>query len=167
MERDQLMKYSMYIAQEFFALWGKYEVTNAAGQMMYRVQGHPAFLRSQSVYNSQGTEVGNIKQQFSILPKFDIAINGRTAGTISSQFRFFHPALDMNYFHWSVEGNFFGWNYDVYDRAHHRIAEIRTELWHLTDHYAIHYEYEKDALPLLLLALAIDCIQDANRSASS
>lgn len=161
------MNYSMYIAQEFFSLWGKYSVTNENNQVIYQVQGHPALLRSQSIYNARGTEVGQIKQQFSLLPAFDIRIDGRTAGTIRSQFRFFHPALDMDYFHWSVEGNFFGWNYNVYDRAHNLIAEIRTELWHLTDHYAIHYQYEKDQLPLLLLVLAIDCIHDAQQSASS
>ena len=41
------------------------------------------------------------------------------------------------------------------------LAKIQPEHWHLSDHYAIHYEQKQDELPLLLLALAIDCIKDA------
>lgn len=162
------MNNSLYIAQKLFSLWGEYSVVNEKDEQVYTVKGVPSLLRKQFVYDLHGMQIGSIQQRFTfLLPEFAISEYGREVGTISGKLSFLRTRLDMNYFHWSVEGDLMGWNYDVYDRAHHLIASIRKEIWHLSDHFAIHYEYERDALFLLLLVLAIDCICDQSKSASS
>lgn len=162
------MNYSMYIAQELFSLWGKYDVTNEQGNLLYHVKGEASFFRRQNVYNASGQHVGLIEQKFSwLIHKFEIFEYGESKGTIESSFRLIGTDLNMNYFGWSVKGNWTGWNYDVYDSQNNLIASIRRELWHLSDHYAIHYSRKEDALSLLLLALAIDCITDDRSAAAS
>lgn len=60
-----------------------------------------------------------------------------------------------------------GWNYDVCDRQGRCMSRIRKELWHLSDHCAIHYGHQAQTLPLLWPGLAIDCIHDAQTAFSS
>lgn len=161
------MNHSLYIAQKLFSLWGKYTVENEAGQVVFTVQGEPSLTRRQIVYNEAGQKVGELhKVLLTFLSRFEIDIDGRPVGTIQQKFGF-RPRLELEYFGWQVQGDIWGWNYDVYDRQGRCIAQIRKELWHLSDHYAIHYDDQTEALPLLLLALAIDCIHDAQAAASS
>ncbi|WP_304684033.1 LURP-one-related/scramblase family protein [Ileibacterium valens] len=157
---------TLYIAQKIFSLWGEYDVTNEQGQMVYHVKGVPSFLRKQLIFDASGAQVGEIKQQFSFLPEFNIYIHGRQVGTIKSRLSLFKTNLDLNYYHWNVVGNFFAWNYQVFSQSNREIATIGVELWHMSDHYYIRFDQEQDALPLLLLALAIDCIRDASQHSS-
>ncbi|WP_276813194.1 LURP-one-related/scramblase family protein [Faecalibaculum rodentium] len=161
------MNHSLYISQKFFSLWGKYTVENEAGQTVYTVQGEPSLTRRQKVYDDAGSQVGELhKVLFSWLARFEIDMDGRSVGTIQQKFGF-RPKLELDYFGWRVQGDIWGWNYDVCNAQGQVIAQIRKEIWHLTDHYAIHFNDLKDGLPLLLLALAIDCIHDAQAAASS
>ncbi len=160
------MTHSLYIKQKLFSLWGRYTVENAAGQVVYTVQGEPSLTRRQKIFDDSGHQVGELhKALLSWLDRFEISIHGRPAGTIQQKFGF-RPKLELDYFGWQVRGDIWGWNYDVQDSRGAVIARIRKELWHLTDHYAIHYDDLQCGLPLLLLALAIDCICDANAAAA-
>lgn len=162
------MNHTLYIAQKLFSLWGKYDVVDENNQPAYSVEGVPAFMRKQLVYDKYGKEVGTIKQRFTmLLPEFTITENGREVGAISGKFSVFRNKLDVQYRQWNVEGDFWGWNYDVVDARGNLVACIRQELWHLSDHYAIHYANPEDGLSLLMLALAIDCIHDASAANSA
>ena len=158
---------SLYISQKLFSLWGKYEVQNQNGQLAMMVKGEPSLTRRQIVYDPDGKQIGSIHQVFlSFFPKFEIEIGGKSAGTISTR-PGFRLKLNLEYFGWSLRGDLIGWNYDVFDQNGNPIAQIRRELWHLTDHYAIHFSKPDHALPLLLLALAVDCITDAMRNTAN
>lgn len=155
------MNHAIYIAQKIFSLWGKYDVVNQNNELIYTVQGQPALLRRQLIYDRAGREIGSIRQKLSfLLPQFAISEYRKEVGTISGKFSLMKIRLEMQYFGWHVEGDFLGWNYDVFDTSGSRIASIRKELWHLSDHFAIHYENSENALSLLLLVLAIDCVMD-------
>ncbi|WP_286073525.1 LURP-one-related/scramblase family protein [Faecalibaculum rodentium] len=161
------MNHTLYISQKFFSLWGEYSVENNAGQTVFTVRGEPSITRRQKVFDDSGRQVGELhKVLLSWLARFEIDIDGQPAGTIQQKFGFL-PKLELDYFGWTVQGNVWGWNYDVRDARGQVIAQIRKEIWHLTDHYAIHYDDPRNGLPLLLLALAIDCISDAGAAANA
>ncbi|MBF0580456.1 hypothetical protein IM774_11900 [Erysipelotrichaceae bacterium RD49] len=160
------MNHTLYIEQQFFSLWGRYTVQNEAGQIVYTVQGEPSLTRRQIVYNAGGYPVGQLHRAIlTFLARFEIDIDGKSVGTIQQKFGF-RTKLELDYFGWNVQGDFLGWNYDVFDQNGQQIARIRKELWHLTDHYAIHYNDPQNALALLLLALSIDCICDQAAAAA-
>lgn len=159
------MNHALYIAQKIFSLWGKYDVVNQNNELVYTVQGQLAFLRRQLIYDRAGREIGSIRQKLSfLLPQFAISEYGKEVGTISGKFSLMKIRLEMQYFGWQVEGDFLGWNYDVFDASGSQIASIRKELWHLSDYFAIHYDNPDNALSLLLLVLAIDCVMDVANS---
>ncbi|EOS59823.1 hypothetical protein C815_01985 [Firmicutes bacterium M10-2] len=154
--------HSLYIAQKFFSLWGTYEVFNENGAVEYRIKGSPSLTRTLTVYDAQDHELGKIHQVFmSFLACFEILRNDEKIGTIQRKFSFFHPKLIMNYMGWQASGNIWGWNYKIYDDSGREVGTINTKIWHLTDQFSIEYERKEDALPLLMLVLAIDAIQDA------
>lgn len=93
------------------------------------------------------------------LPRFELKLYDKPVGTIQQKLSL-KTKLDLDYYGWSVQGDMLGWNYEIYDQTNTLLAKIQPEHWHLSDHYALHYEQKQDELPLLLLALAIDCIKD-------
>lgn len=154
--------YSLYIAQKFFSLWGTYDVFGEDGAIQYRIKGSPSLTRTLTVYDAEDHELGKIHQVFmSLLPCFEILRNDEKIGTIQKKLTFFHPKLIMNYMGWQADGNIWGWDYKVYDDGGRTVGTINTKIWHLTDQFSIEYERQEDGLPLLMLVLAIDAIQDA------
>ena len=61
---------------------------------------------------------------------------------------------------WSVEGNIFEWDYTIKKCANEIIATVTKELFKFTDTYTINVIDEKDAIPALMLVLAIDAEKD-------
>jgi len=153
---------SLYIAQKLFSLWGTYDVAREDGTIAYTIKGSPSLTRKLTIYDGNGQPVGLVHQAFlSLLPCFEIIRNGEKLGTIQQKLTLLRPKLVMNYMGWQADGNVWGWDYEVRDDAGGLVGTIQTELWHLSDHFSIHYEREEDALPLLMLVLAIDALQDS------
>lgn len=106
-----------------------------------------------------------IKQRFfTLMPTFDIEINGQPFGSIEKKFTFFKPKYNLDYNGWHCDGDFAGWNYNVYE-ACSVVAKISKEIFSWGDTYVINYKNPKDELPVLMLAIAIDaanCSQNNN-----
>ena len=155
------MKHTLYIAQKPFKLFGQYTIQNEEGTTLYTVQGKAGIARNQTIYDQNEQSVGQIIQKIRFgLPRFELKLHDKPVGTIQQKLSL-KTKLDLDYYGWSVQGDLLGWNYEIYDQTNTLLAKIQPEHWHLSDHYALHYEHQQDELPLLLLALAIDCIKDA------
>lgn len=156
--------HSLYIEQKMFSLWGTYDVYDEEGRIAYKVKGSPSLTRTLTVFDAEDNEAGTIHQVLmSLLPTFEIMRHKEKIGTLQKKLSFLHPKLIMHYLDWHAEGNIWGWDYTVYDGAGQTIGTIQTKIWHLTDQFSIEYVKECDALPLLMLVLAIDAIQDAGQ----
>ena len=133
------------------------------GTIAYTIKGSPSLTRKLTIYDGNGQPVGLVHQAFlSLLPCFEIIRNGEKLGTIQQKLTF--ASAQARYelqWGWQADGNVWGWDYEVRDDAGGLVGTIQTELWHLSDHFSIHYEREEDALPLLMLVLAIDALQDS------
>ncbi len=158
------MQHALYIAQHIWSFWGKYEVKNEYDQVLFYVQGQKSLLRKQIVYNAQNQEIGRFEQTWSIPNKFLIFEPGKPEEKIEQKWRFIHPELFMTNNGWRIVGKKLGWNFEVLDSKGNLIATIDKELWHMSDHFAVHYNHWQDALPLLFIVLAIDCILDGKNN---
>ena len=98
----------------------------------------------------------------SLLPVFEIEVNGQTLGRIEKRFTLFRPKYDVEFNGWHVEGDFMGWNYDIYE-ACSPVVHITKELLHWGDTYVLDFANLADELMGLLLVITIDaanCIQN-------
>lgn len=158
---------TLYVAQKF-SLLPSYDVVNQYDQMVFRIKAELSLTRHLFVYDAAGREVAEIKKVLlTLLPRFEVYEYGQFKGDIQKKLTLMSRRLDVNYMGWQVEGTFPFWNYSVYDASGRQIARIDKELFHMTDHYAIHYDNPSDALSLLCLVLAIDCIVDDARNQNS
>ena len=148
----------LYIKQRIFSWTDSYDVYDETGEARYEVRAELfAFGHQIHVYDKRtGREVGSIHEKlFTLLPQFEIVINGQVQGTIRKEFTFFLPRYQVDYRGWDVEGDFMGWDYTVTD-GRTRVMTISKELLRWSDTYVLEYSDPANEIPGLLLVLAID-----------
>ena len=143
--------------QKLFSWFDSYDIYDESGNTVYTVKGQLAWGHCFRVYNKSGREVGMVKEKvLTFLPKFDIYIDGECIGQIKKQFSLFRPKFSLEYMGWQVDGSFFEWDYSVLDIMGLPVARVSKGLFNWTDTYSIDVVYEDNALPVLMLVLAID-----------
>lgn len=146
------------IKQRVFSWTDSYDVYDENGIARYFVKAEFFSLGHKiHVYEKQsGREVGSIHQRLlTLLPAFDIVIDGREQGSVKKEFSLFTPKYHVDYRGWDVEGNFMGWDYSVYS-GDMEIMTISKELFAWGDTYVMNYANPAYELPGLLLVIAID-----------
>lgn len=146
------------IKQRVFSWTDTYDVYDALGAPRYFVKAEFFTLGHQiHVFDKlTNQEVGSIHQRFfTLLPTFDIIVDGRPQGTIRKRFTLFSQDYDVDYHGWQVYGNFLGWDYQV-KQGGLTVMEVSKELFHWGDTYTLEYTNPAHELPGLLLVLAID-----------
>lgn len=97
-----------------------------------------------------------VKQRFpTLLPAFDIEVNGQECGSIQRMFSFLKPRYEIDYNGWRCEGDFLNWDYDVYE-ACSVAAHISKIPFHWGDTYELNVMDPKDEIMALMLVIAID-----------
>lgn len=148
----------LLIRQRVFSWTDSYDVYDEWGRPIYEVRAEWLALGHQIHVYDKATcrEVGSIHQRLlTFLPRFDIVIGGQTLGTIRQEFSLFRPRYQVDYQGWSVEGDFLGWDYRV-TRGATTVMTIAKELLRWSDTYTLTCADPADALPGLLLVIAID-----------
>ena len=159
----------LLIKQRIFSWGDSYDVYDENEEARYFVKGKVFSLGHQiHVFDKKtGEEVGAIKQRvLTLLPKFDIVINGKVVGTISREFTILRPKYHVDFRGWEVDGDFLGWNYIARNGAY-EVLRVSKQLFAWSDTYAIQYTNPADEIPALLLVLAIDAVNcDKNTAVS-
>lgn len=147
----------LLIKQRVFSWTDSYDVYDENENRKYFVKAEFLSLGHQlHVYDAAGNEVGAVKQRLlTLLPAFDIEVNGVERGSIQKKFSFLQPKYEVDFNGWRAEGDFFGWDYDVYAGCSSAI-HISKELFHWGDTYVIDFANPEDELMGLLLVIAID-----------
>lgn len=150
----------LYIRQRIFSWTDSYDVYDETGEAKYEVKAEFFALGHQiHVYDKHtGREVGSIHQKLlTLLPQFEIVIDGRVCGTIRKEFTLFKPRYQIDYRGWDVEGDFLGWDYRV-TAGNTQIMSISKELFRWSDTYVLRYQNPANEMPGLLLVIAIDAV---------
>ncbi len=154
----------LYIKQRVFSWSDTYDVYDESGTPRYYVRAEVfSFGHQIHVFEkASGREVGAVHQElFTLLPKFEIVMDGCRKGTVRREFTFFKPRYRVDFLDWVVEGDLFGWEYTV-NRGDDQVMTVSKELFTWGDAYVLHCWDEKDALAGLLLAVAIDAANCGN-----
>ena len=143
--------------QRFFSWFDSYDIYDEAGNVVYTVKGQISWGHLLRIYDSNGNELGYIKEKvFTWQPKFEMYLGDTYIGNIKKEFTFFTPKYDIDYNGWHVEGDWVEWNYTIVNDFNQCVANVSKEIWNWTDTYAIDVKDPKDAIYALMLVLAID-----------
>lgn len=152
------------IRQRLFAWTDSYDVFTADGAAKYEVRADFfAISHRIRVYEkATGREIGHIQQRFfSLLPSFEIVINGEVRGSIRRKFTLLGQNYEVDYRGWDVEGDFLGWDYRVL-QGDRQVMTISKELLNWSDTYVLRFAVPADEVPGLMLVLAIDAANCAH-----
>lgn len=148
----------LLIKQRVFSWTDSYDVYDAAGIPRYYVKAEFfSFGHQIHIYDKQtGKELGSVHQKlFTLLPTFELVMNGRTVGVIRKRFTLFRQNYEVDYRGWDVEGDFMGWDYRVMQGSL-EIMSISKQFFTWGDTYSLEYQNPANELPGLLLVIAID-----------
>ena len=147
----------LLIRQRVFSWTDSFDIYDENGNAKYFVKAEFLALGHQlHVYDSNDREIGMIRQRLmTLLPVFEIDINGVNVGRVEKRFSLFRPKYDVDFKDWRVEGDFLGWNYDVYSGCC-SVVHISKELLHWGDTYVIDIQNPADELAAMMLVIAID-----------
>ena len=146
------------IRQRVFSWTDSYDVYDENGIARYFVRAEFLSLGHQiHVYEKRtGREVGSIHQRLlSLLPTFDIVVDGRRRGSVSKRLSLFTPRYTVDFRGWDVEGDLLGWDYSVY-QGNLEVMNISKAWLSWGDTYTLEYANPAHEMPGLLLVLAID-----------
>ncbi len=151
--------------QRLLSWFDSYDIFDEAGNVVYAVKGELSWGHLLRIYNAAGNEVGYIKEVvLTILPRFEIYLNGSYTGCIKKELSFFVPKFNIDYKGWHVDGNWFEKDYIIKNHAGNNVAVVSQQLWKLTDTYMIDVFDSQDALSALMLVLAIDLEKCSRRN---
>lgn len=149
--------------QKALTFLGKYKVFDENGNEVYDVKGKFTIPKKFVVYDTSGKEVGAVKGKLiDIFPTFRIFKDGKCVGNIKKGIKIFGDKFKINFNNWKVDGDIFGWNYTVEDENNNIIATLSKHVINLFDVYTLDIVDPKDALDIMLLAIAID-MEKANQ----
>lgn len=143
--------------QRFFSWFDSYDIYDESGQTLYVVKGQLSWGHCLKIYDAQGRNLGMVQERvLTFLPKFEMYMGNRYMGCISKEFSFFTPRYNIDCMGWHVEGNFLEWDYRILNSSGQCAATVSKEIFNWTDTYSIEVADPGDALPALMLVLAID-----------
>lgn len=147
----------MLFKQRFFSWFDSYDIYDERGNTLYVVKGQLSWGHCLKIFDAYGTEVGTVKERIlTLLPKFELYMGGRYAGSISKELTLFRPRYHIDFNGWQIEGNFLEWDYRILSASGMEVAAISKELFNWTDTYSIEVYNPADALAALMFVLAID-----------
>lgn len=148
----------LLIKQRVFSWTDTYDVYDSEMNAKYFVRGDFFSLGHRiRIYDKfTGEELGCVQQRLlTLMPTFDIEIDGQTVGTIRKKFTFFTQDYQVDYRGWDVEGDFLGWDYRVTE-GNREVMAISKEWLTWGDTYTLRCDNSANELPGLLLVIAID-----------
>ena len=151
--------------QRVFSWLDSYDVYDEQGDTVFVVEGQIGWGHRLRISDVSGDHVGTVKEVIlSFLPKFEIYAGERLLGSIRKEFKFFKPkfTLDMN--GWSIDGDWFEWDYTIRDASGRAVATISKQLLNWTDTYVIDVQDPADAVPALMVVIAIDAEKCSRKS---
>ncbi len=142
--------------QRFFSWFDSYDIYDEEGSTVFTVEGRLSWGHCLHIMDACGNHIGTLQEKiFTFLPQFEIYIKDNYIGCIKKEFTFFKPLFNIDFNGWRVDGKWMEWDYTIWD-GQRQVAAIYKELFHWTDMYILDIADSRDALGVLLVALAID-----------
>ena len=152
--------------QRFFSWFDSYDIYDENGSTVYVVKGQLSWGHCLKIFTPTGEELGMVKERvLTFLPCFELYRDGMPIGTIKKEFMLFGNRYNIDCNGWHMEGDWLGWDYSILDSSGQTAATISKQLLNWTDTYVIDVAASRDALPALMVVLAIDAEKCSHQAA--
>ena len=157
----------LYIKEKVFSWGDKFTVKDEYGNDKYLVQGEVfSWGKKLRVYDSVGREVAFIKQEvWSFLPRYYVFCGEEQIAEIKKEFSFLFPRYSIQGLGWEIEGKLMAHDYEIIKNGQ-LIVSISKEWMTWGDSYELDIANPGDEIVALAVVLTIDCVMEANSSAS-
>jgi uncharacterized protein YxjI len=146
----------LFIKQSVLSWSDKFTVKDESGEDRWIVQGDAlSFAHLLRVYDLSGKERATIKEKWSFFRKHVVQA-GFESFEIIKEFSMFSQRYDIIGIGWSVAGDFLAHDYTI-EGEDQVIAHMTKEWLTWGDSYRLDIISQRDELPALCIALAIDC----------
>lgn len=143
--------------QRLFSWFDSYDIYDENGEVVYTVEGQISWGHCLKIFDAFGREIGMVKERvLSLLPKFEMYLDGAYIGCISKEFTFLRPKYNIDCNGWHIEGDFFEWDYRILGTYGQNIATVDKQIFNFTDTYVIDVYEPQNVICALMLVLAID-----------
>lgn len=101
----------------------------------------------------------DVKQKLALLPKYEVIENSEVVATLNKKLTFMKDKMTINckYGELIVNGNLVDRKYEIY-KGDNEIADIKKDLFKLTDGYTIDINFEDEAFILTLIVIIDDIL---------
>ncbi|MDR1641507.1 MAG: LURP-one-related family protein [Clostridiales bacterium] len=147
----------LFIKQSALSWSDKFAIKDESGEDRWIAQGDVlSFAHFLRVYDLSGKERATIKEKWtSFFPKHVVQA-GFESFEIVKEFSMFSQRYDISGIGWSVAGDFLAHDYTIEGEGQ-VIAHMTKECLSWGDSYRLDIISQRDELPALCVALAIDC----------
>jgi uncharacterized protein YxjI len=147
----------LLLKKKLFFLTDTYDICDEYGDVKYQIRAEFLSPGCQlHIYDAHRKEIGSIRQKtMSLLPVFEIEMNGLPRGQIEKKLSFWKSKYEMAGNGWRAEGNRNGKHYEVYSGCN-SAAQISREYDHRDEVYVTDIKNPKDELAGLWFLLSID-----------
>lgn len=158
----------LYMKQKVFSLREKFTIIDEAGHDKYFVEG--SFLKlpkSFTISNNLHEKIGEIvKTTFSLLPKFTVEVNDQEILMIKKELSLFKARYTIEGQNIEVQGNWWDMNFQVLQNGE-LVGAVSKQWISWGDSYEIQVVEESLEEVILSIVVAIDCVKQDQRAASS
>lgn len=147
----------MIFKQRFFTWFDSYDIYDETGAVLFTVEGQLSWGHKLHILDAAGNHLATVQEQlFRFLPQFSLYLHDQPVGSITKELSLFTPHFSIDFNGWQVEGDWLEWDYSILDHQGNLAAKISKQVMNWTDTYVIDVPDPTNALPALMVVLAID-----------
>lgn len=151
------MKY--YMKSKLFKLKEDFWIKNDKEEDAFFVDNKLISVGLQFKMMKDDKTLYDVKQKLALLPKYEVIENSEVVATLNKKLTFIKDKMTINckYGELIVNGNLFDRKYKIY-KGNNEIADIKKDLFKLTDGYTIDINFEDEAFILTLIVIIDDIL---------
>ena len=151
----------LYMKQKSLSFRARFTIKDELERDLYTVSVEPvAFGRKLLIYDMSGIEVGSIQQKtFSIRPRYFLFENGKQTAELMKDFSILRPQYRLSGKNWEINSDTWAHTFEI-TNGRLPVASISKAWKTFGDSYEMDISHREDALLVIEIMIAIDCITE-------
>ena len=158
---------TLYMKQKLISIGEKFTITDDKGNIKYYVEGSLLKVpKNFTIYNEKKEKIGKVsKKLVSILPKFDVEVEGQQPITIEKQISLVKAKYEIKGNGLTIKGNLLDMDFSVLKNGR-KVGSISKKWISLGDSYEINVVDTGLEEVMVAIVVAIDYVKASNKTTS-
>ena len=149
----------LFMKQKPFSFRARFTVKDESEQTVYTVSSERISLgKKLYFYDAAGNMIGSVRQKsYFLRPRYGLYVNEVMVAELTRDFTVAAPKFKLNGIDWDISSDFWAHTYEIANGIL-PVASISKEWKTLGDSYIMDIAHYEDALLVIEIMVAIDCI---------